>query len=67
MDKVEFVKFGTKPRDNHLYALDDKGIIWVRVDNDEWESLEEQPRRIKQPLKDIQLLQVMKLNTAKRG
>lgn len=66
MDKVEFVKFGTRPRDNHLYALDDKNIIWVSISSDEWESLEEVPRRIKQGLNDFQLWQVMGLNKRRR-
>jgi hypothetical protein len=61
-EKVEFVKFGTKRYDSHLYALDDTGTVWVRVDNDEWESLEDTPRRIKQGLIAGQLMQVMALN-----
>ena len=61
-EKVEFVKFGTKPYERNLYALDSAGIVWVRVNNDEWESMEEVPRHIKQGLNDSQLMQVMQLN-----
>lgn len=59
MSRVEFIKFGTKPRDNHTYALDDKGVIWISVDNAVWESLEDKPRRIKQGLTAGQLMQLM--------
>jgi hypothetical protein len=66
MDKIEFVKFGTRQRDNHTYAMDSTGVVWFNVQEDIWESIEDEPRRIKQPLKDMQLLQVMKLNEARR-
>jgi hypothetical protein len=49
-DKVEFVRFGTKPRDNRTYALDSKGIAWVSTGNVEWESVEAMPRHIKRGL-----------------
>ena len=61
-EKIEFVQFGTKPRDNNLYALDSVGVAWVRVNNIEWESLEEVPRHIQQGLTAGQLMQVMALN-----
>jgi hypothetical protein len=63
MDKVEFVKFGTKARDNHTYALDSKGVIWVSSDGVEWESMEAMPRYIKQGLNAGQIMQIM----ARRG
>jgi len=59
MEKVEFVKFGTKQRDNHTYALDSKGIVWVSSDGVGWESMEATPRHIKQGLDAGQIMQIM--------
>lgn len=61
-EKVEFVKFGTKPHDNNLYALDSTGVVWVRVNNDEWDSMEMTPRHIQRGLTAGQLMQVLMLN-----
>ncbi len=58
-DKVDFVKFSTKPRDNRLYALDSTGVVWFSAGNDEWESIEDTPRHIKQGLTAGQLMQLM--------
>jgi len=63
-DKIEFVRFGTKPRDNRTYALDSKGIMWVSTGNIEWESIEPQPRRIKQGLTTGQLMQIIQQQKA---
>jgi hypothetical protein len=55
-DKVEFVRFGTKPRDTHTYAIDSTGTMWFSVGNIEWESIEPVPRRIKQGLTTGQVM-----------
>ncbi len=59
MDKVEFVKFGTKPRDNRTYAVDGKGVMWVCTENEIWESIESEPRRIKRGLTTGELMLFM--------
>lgn len=61
-EKVEFVKFGTRPRDNHTYALDSNNAVWVNVEADLWESLEKEPRQIHQALTTDQLIQIMAMN-----
>jgi len=58
-ERVYFVKFATKDRDNHLYATDDAGTIWVSTNGMEWESIEPTPRRIRQGLTAGQLMQLM--------
>ena len=59
-EKVEFVKFGTRPRDNHTYALDANNVIWVNIEADLWESLEETPQQIRQGITIDQIVQIMK-------
>jgi hypothetical protein len=66
MNKVEFVKFGTKPRDNRTYALDSSGVVWVSTGNMEWESVEQVPRRIKQGLTTGQLAQILQQQNMRR-
>jgi hypothetical protein len=59
-EKTEFVKFGTRQRDNHTYALDDKGVVWMNIEADLWESLEEVPRQIRKSLTIDQVAQIMR-------
>lgn len=59
-EKVEFVKFGTKPRDNHTYALDGKNVVWMNIEADLWESVEEPPRQIRKSLTIDQVAQIMR-------
>jgi hypothetical protein len=53
------VRFGTKQRDNHTYALDSEGVVWVNIEADLWESLEETPQQIRHSLTTEQLMQIM--------
>jgi hypothetical protein len=64
-DKIEFVRFGTKPRENRTYALDSKGVVWVSTGNIEWESVEAVPRHIKQGLTTGQLMQLIQQQKAR--
>jgi hypothetical protein len=56
---VKFVRIGTKPCDNHTYALDANGVVWMNIEADLWESLEPEPRQIRQVITIDLLPQIM--------
>lgn len=70
----EFIQFGIKAANGaeplRVFAKDNEGGVWVRVADDEWESLTEkddngQPKRLKRGLTAGELVKLMALNNTR--